>query len=325
MAVGSSAAICAAELMGLEFAASAGTIALLTMMTTKWDTIKLSIARLVTFFIAVLLAWPVFAYLGKDWTIYGVFVFFLVFISDALGYMSTMSVNFVIGTHFLTTRDFGRDAVLNELCLVLLGISTALILNQFHNYRGHRKRLIESIHTVENGLQSILRELSDYLLKEESFAHVWEDIRGMEAKLHGYIEAAYEYQNNTFHSHPGYYIAYFEMRLNQLTVLQNLHSEMTKIRAVHSQAEVIADYMQYLAGYVLETNSPEKQLAKLRQIFLDMKEEPLPATREEFEHRAMLFHILMDLEEFLNFKKHFVEGLDEKLKGLYWEGKKNGI
>lgn len=319
MAMGSSAAIYAAEMLRLDFAASAGTIAMLTMMTTKWDTVKLSIARLLTFFIAVFLAWLVFTYMGKAWTIYGIFVFFLVLISDSLGFMSTISVNFVIGTHFLTTRDFGTEAVLNELCLVLLGISAALILNQFHDYRGYKKKLIKSIRSTEYRMQSVLRKMSDYLLTQEYSVDVWADISCMEKELHEYIEDAYEYQNNTFHSHPGYYIDYFQMRLRQLAVLQSLHSEMSKMRSFHAQAEVVADYMRYLAQYVLETNTPTKQMEKLQQIFLDMKEEPLPETREEFEHRAMLFHILMDLEEFLNLKKHFAESLDDKLKELYWK------
>ena len=42
-------------------------------------------------------------------------------------------------------------------------------------------------------------------------------------------------------------------------------------------------------------------------------------TREEFESRALLYHILMDLEEFLMFKKRFVEGLDGKTLERYWK------
>ena len=40
---------------------------------------------------------------------------------------------------------------------------------------------------------------------------------------------------------------------------------------------------------------------------------------EEFESRAMLYHILMDLEEFLVFKRRFVDGLDDKKRKLYWD------
>ena len=66
---------------------------------------------------------------------------------------------------------------------------------------------------------------------------------------------------------------------------------------------VIADYIMYVKPHVEEMNIPSMQIERLEKIFRDMKEEPLPKTREEFENRAVLYHILMDLEEFLIFKK----------------------
>ena len=50
-----------------------------------------------------------------------------------------------------------------------------------------------------------------------------------------------------------------------------------------------------------------------------MRKGKLPATREEFENRAILYHILMDLEDFLLRKKKFVQGLSQKQKELYWK------
>ena len=53
--------------------------------------------------------------------------------------------------------------------------------------------------------------------------NVWDRIIAFEGRMHEFIKAAYDYQDNTFHSHPGYYIDYFEMRLAQLQVLHNSH------------------------------------------------------------------------------------------------------
>ncbi|WP_353956975.1 hypothetical protein [uncultured Dubosiella sp.] len=50
-----------------------------------------------------------------------------------------------------------------------------------------------------------------------------------------------------------------------------------------------------------------------------MKDEPLPATRQEFESRAYLMHILLDLEEFVACKQHYIDGLSEKQKAAYWQ------
>ena len=49
-----------------------------------------------------------------------------------------------------------------------------------------------------------------------------------------------------------------------------------------------------------------------------MQYQSLPKDRQEFENRAILYHILMDIEEFLLLKKRFVETLDEKQKKIYW-------
>ena len=108
------------------------------------------------------------------------------------------------------------------------------------------------------------------------------------------------------------------MRLQQCIILHNLHYEVKKIRSMPAQAGVIADYMLYLKDYVVEKNIPEKQMERLMDIFRDMKKEPLPQSREEFESRAILYHILMDLEDFLICKRRFVESLDEKQKKIYW-------
>ncbi|MBM6854064.1 hypothetical protein H6B11_07815 [Mediterraneibacter glycyrrhizinilyticus] len=133
---------------------------------------------------------------------------------------------------------------------------------------------------------------------------------------------AYEYQDNTFQSHPGYYIDYFEMRMKQLSILHNLHYEVKRLRMIPAQAQIVADYIRYVSSYVVEHNSPEAQIRKLEQIFIDMKDEPLPESREEFENRAVLYHILMDLEEFLIMKRRFVNGLNEKQRERYWKDEK---
>ena len=60
-------------------------------------------------------------------------------------------------------------------------------------------------------------------------------------------------------------------------------------------------------------------MEELQAVFDTMKTEALPVSREEFENRAILYHILMDLEEFLMFKRRFINNLGKKQKDRYWE------
>lgn len=48
-----------------------------------------------------------------------------------------------------------------------------------------------------------------------------------------------------------------------------------------------------------------------------MKQQPLPKDREEFESRAILYHVLLDLEDFLLAKQRFTDRYisGRKLKG----------
>ena len=284
IAIGSSLAIYIANLFGLKYSLAAGSVALLTMVTTKWKTVKLSVARVVTFIISVLMALIIFSAVESEWMAYGIYVFFVVIIAEMLGWGATISVNALIGMHFLEVRDFEFDFIANEFMLVLIGITMALVLNLFYDYGSQRKALVENMRYTEERLQD-----------------------------------AYEYQDNTFQSHPGYYIDYFEMRMKQCNVIHNLHYEMKKIRHMPDEAMIISSYVFDMLVCVKEHTVPTAQLDELHELFAIIRNNSLPKTREEFESRAMLYHILMDLEEFLVFKRRFVDGLDDKKRKLYWD------
>lgn len=319
IAVGSSIAIYAAESLDLEFATSAGSITLLTLLTTKWETVKLSLARIVTFMITALLGSMIFLHLGSDWTRYGIFVFLIVIICDLLGWKATISINAVIGTHLLTAESISMELILNEFMLVFIGILIAVILNLYNDYHFQKREIIKNMRYTEQQLQMIFGEVAAYLSNEEMKRDIWDDIRGLENKLKSFVVYAYEYQENTFQPHTGYYVDYFKMRSLQVHILHSLHYQLKKIRTVPVQAKIIADFILYLSDFVVEVNVPIDQLERLHLIFKDMEEAPLPLSWEEFETRALLFHILMDIEEFLKAKKRFVEALDEKQLKMYWK------
>ena len=323
IAVGCGIAIYIAEALELEYAVSAGTVTLLSLLGTKWETVKFSLVRLGTFFLTVMLIFLIMPRMHSEWIAYGVIVFLLVFLTNLMGWRATLSVNAIITAHYMTRQDFAPAFLFNEFMLVFIGVVIAIVLNLFHLNKSQKKDLMEGIRYVETAMQAELREVAGYLMgeqmKEQRSRSVWVDITLLEGKLRELMEEAREYQDNTFESHHDYYLDYFEMRLDQCRMLDSLHYEMRKMRSMPKQARVIADYIRYLAGYVVEKNVPEKQMVRLNEIFAEMEKEELPESREEFESRALLYHILMDLEEFLKYKRAFVEGLGERQRKEYWE------
>lgn len=306
IALGSSLAIFTAGLMNLEYSSSAGIVTLLTLITTKKGTVRLSLTRLVTFAIVVVLTFVTFLALDSAWLAYGLYIFFVVFICEIMNWRATISVNAVIGTHFLMGTDVTAKFLLNEFLVVAIGIFFAFVLNLFHDNWSQREVFSGEIRQVESSLQKALLEISKYLSNEPDAKNVWSDLRALELYLQELVVDAGEYEGNTFGEDSQYYIRYFEMRLDQCHTLRNLQKEMQKIKAIPSQAQIVAEYIRYMSEYVTELNRPKLQLQRLDGIFQQMKQEPLPVSREEFENRAVLYHILMDLEEFLLFKRDFV-------------------
>ena len=310
--IGSGLAIILAHFLGLKYEIFAGTITLLTILTTKLETIRLSLYRMITFMFSTLACFLIFNHLGGGWTLYGVFVLVMVFFCEMMGWGATISVNAVIGAHFFTEGNFSLDFIANEFLLLLIGIGIAIVLSLYSNNKGTKRRVMKDMQYVEEQIKEILNHMAAYLRKEPLKHSVWADINQLEAKIKDYIQDAYEYNNNSFSKHPEYYIDYFEMRLLQIDELHSLHYEMKKMQSMPEQAEIVADFMEFVTESIGKMHALDIQLEQLYSLLEDMKQHDLPKNRQEFESQAILYHVLMDLEDFLLIKKRFVDELDQK-------------
>lgn len=317
--IGSSLSLYVAQKFGLNYAVSAGTITLLSLMNSKWETIRLSGSRIASFLITVLAGWLLFTHISSMWIAYGILLTFIVFMAELLEWRATISVNGVIAAHLVAYEKFNDTAVWNELGIVLVGVGFAILFNLFNGNYGHKKHIVKKTRYIENRMQMIIGAMSAYLSNKKMETDVWQNIKKLEEDIQDCIKEAYEYQNNTFYSHPEYYISYFEMRKNQCQILHNLHYEMKKMRTMPKNAKIAADYLLNLAENITEYNNPEEQLSSLKKLIEDIKCDELPTTREEFESSALLFHILMDIEDLLVYKKHFIDNLDKTQKKHYWK------
>ena len=109
------------------------------------------------------------------------------------------------------------------------------------------------------------------------------------------------------------------MRMMQCGALHNLHSEMKRMREMPKQAHIVSDFIYEIAQYVTEMNDPKRLMEDLEHLIDKIHEGELPKTKQEFMSQAELYHTLMDLEEFLMYKKRFVEQIDDEQFRIYWK------
>lgn len=306
IAVGSCMAVAVAQFFELPYATSAGIVTLLTVQNTRRDTIRLAAERLLSFLLSVLLVFVCFRYIGKlEWVNYGVYIFLMVHVCYFFGWENTISVNAVMGTHYLLTPDYSLNFAASELAVIAIGTALALLMNW--HMPSNLKILREDIRKAEDDMQQVLQELACYLEGKLDGAHIWLDLDQLEQSIHRGLERAHEHAHNTLSEEDHYYIEYMEMRLQQCALLQAIRHRVWKIDGMPEQAKIISDYLRYLAPYVHEKNIPDRQSADLQQVFDQMKQQPLPESRDEFESRAILYHVLLDLEDFLFVKKRFAD------------------
>ncbi|WP_304748275.1 aromatic acid exporter family protein [Dubosiella newyorkensis] len=315
--IGSALAVFLAHLFWLENPMGAGTITLLTLLTTKKGTFKLTFQRIWTFLITVSLCCWIYPWLQEDFIAFGFVIFLLVLITEASKTQQTLSVNALIAMHFFSTQTYSWPFIFNEFFLLLIGISIAIVFNLFHDYRGATSSLVEKVRKTDEELLILIREVIVYMEKMETNSKVWGEFGRIEKELQTALSQAIEFQDNTFSDHPQYFIEYFQMRIRQFHILHNLHYEIRKIRSMPAQAKIIEQFLDVCCNKIYEHELPIMQKEILSEIFLVMKKEPLPSSREEFESRALLYHILMDLEDALNAKVDFIESLSEESLKLY--------
>lgn len=306
IAVGSCMAVAVAQFFELPYATSAGIVTLLTVQNTRRDTIRLAAERLLSFLLSVLLVFVCFRYIGKlEWVNYGVYIFLMVHVCYFFGWENTISVNAVMGTHYLLTPDYSLNFAASELAVIAIGTALALLMNW--HMPSNLKILREDIRKAEDDMQQVLQELACYLEGKLDGAHIWLDLDQLEQSIHRGLDRAHEHAHNTLSEEDHYYIEYMEMRLQQCALLQAIRHWVWKIDGMPEQAKIISDYLRYLVPYVHEKNIPDRQSADLQQVFDQMKQQPLPESRDEFESRAILYHVLLDLEDFLFVKKRFAD------------------
>ncbi len=316
IAIGSSLAIFVAETIGLEYSTSAGIITFLTVQDSKRETLMLAVKRLLSYFVTIFLA-MVFLHGSYDYLKFGLFMLCLVGISYMAGWDGAISVNAVIGTHFLMKASFEPAFALNELILVLIGSAFGVIVNLYMPKKD--KRILTDIARLEGQMSSILTQLSIDIKTLSQKVKGDCQLEDLEKALDKTISKAYHNFNNTLRQHSTYFISYLKMRKNQCIILQGIRDSIYGMTHVPEQAELIAAFVSHIGETIHEEDNVAELRKLLTMIFAHMERSPLPVTRKEFENRALLYHVLKDFEEFLLVKEEFIDSLTPEQLELYWE------
>lgn len=291
-----------AEELGLRNSATAGIITVLSIQNTKRETLRSARNRGVAFLCALVLAAIVYQIFSFTLIAYAVFLFTFALLCQTAGWGEAIAMDSVLISHFLVEQSFSAALILNEIGIFIIGTTTGVLVNL--HLRRKEAAFCRLADEVDNGMKAMLRQMAGWLLEERTEQRP-DLFRLMSETLEQAQMCAVDNYNNAILSHSTYEIDYVRLREQQIAVLQGIYENIRSISYLPEQAALVAKLLLAMEKEYHRTNGVDSLLSQLDGLLADMEQAPLPASRKEFEARAILFYILKQIEELLVLKREF--------------------
>ena len=132
-------------------------------------------------------------------------------------------------------------------------------------------------------------------------------------------QLAVDNADNTFGDAPLYPVRYVQMRANQRKVLAQITAAMADVSGDFPQQGAVSALLARVAEEYSRDNDVSALLTAVQDVLTEMRNQALPASREEFENRAVMYYVLLRTEDFLLLKRQFYEenadGTDHNVHG----------
>lgn len=301
--VGSVVAVLLAAALRLEFAYAAGIITLLTIQDTKKETVKIAAKRIVIFIIMTILSAAIFPLAGYHVWAFGVVLIPYLICCIALDMKEAIAPIAVLCTHYISAGSCNAGMILNEFLILVIGAGVGILLNMF--MPDSRAKLVEYQRTVDDKMIHILKRMALYMERDNKSDYTGECFEELDKMLINLKKEALYYMNNHFLGENDYYYEYMQMRARQCSILKRVYSDIVRLTTTPQQVRALADFVEKIANEFAEENDVQGLLEELEALKESYTVSELPKSREEFENRAMLYHIMEDLKVFLQIKREF--------------------
>ncbi|MBQ8201608.1 MAG: hypothetical protein IJZ74_07570 [Clostridia bacterium] len=298
VALGAALAILLANLLKLQYSATAGIITVLSIMGTKRETLRIAGARMMALASALAIAAVCYGLLGFTLGAFTVYLFVFAVVCYACGWTYAIAMISVLITHFMSAGEMTWTMIGNEVLLFVIGTGCGILVNL--HLRADEKRMRAHLAEVD----SLMKEALHALSRREDAAAA---LKALQTELTAAEKVAVTNADNQLGDVPLYPIRYVQMRANQRKILTQIASAMGRIDALTPQHDEVCALIARVADEYHMENDVAALLTALDGVLNSMRAQALPVARGEFESRAVLYYVLLRLQDFLLLKRQFYE------------------
>lgn len=309
-AFGATISVAIAQILQLDFFASAGILTVLCIQKTRRRSIHDSWEKFLACVLGMVFAVILFEIIGYHAISIGIFLLLFIPITLLLKIQGGIVTSTVIMFHIYTVADLSVPLLLNELALITIGIGMALLMNTY--MPSQENRLEEMQQKIEEYYALIFREFAYFVRYGDNNWDGKEITQSAELLQNAKNEALQNLENQILRYEDVYY-HYFKMREKQLDIIERMMPLLTSIDQHVEQADMLADFIEEISEGVHPENTAYIYIEKLEYLQKTYKDMRLPKTREEFETRSALAHLVKELEQYLMIKQQFRQTEEYKI------------
>jgi len=298
-------AVIIAEFMNLQFTTTAGVIAMLSILNTRKQTLIIGLKRIGISSGAVVVSGILFAIFGHS--LVTLTMFLLIFIPTLILIKSTESLTIatVLVTHIYTINDVTSGILLNEVLILLIGVMIAWVLNiHVLNVESDIKATQKKTEVL---IKNILNKMQYQLLNQCDLCEQDDSLEELDQILALGMNLSIEHNNNYIIKDINYYVRYFQMRRQQYLLLTTMQKYFDTPFITPDMVKPLSDFTKRLSEEFNEYNVGKDLIVETNRLLKYYRKQNLPITRDEFEHRAILFMYLNDMIHFVEIKIRFMK------------------
>lgn len=316
IAVGSTLSYLICHLSGLSYSASAAVITLLSIQDSRRETVKDVIKRVLSYFYAMLSAYILFNFIGFNEIAFFIFMALLVTVSYLLEWTNTLSSSTVVTTHFLIEKTFAPSFVLNEIMLIIIGTTIALVLNVF--FINKTKKAARDCEYIELDMSDMLKKIACYIKKEYVYDKDWLNFiyKKIEECHSNVIRNIYNMDTKSNH----YFLEYLEMRKEQCQAIDRMCRMLNKYVALSlPMTDEICSFLYRISNNIHDKLTYKKDLAFAKDITVKFDSLPMPKNKNDLNAYNCVSEILQELTYFLELNYKFINQLTAGELEYYWK------
>jgi uncharacterized membrane protein YgaE (UPF0421/DUF939 family) len=287
-----------AQWFGLQYASSAGLLAILGIEVTKKKGVLIVFKRLAASVMALLFSLALFSLLGFHALVVGLFIL----IAFPVLYRMKLSEGTITGSvvmfHIYNSRQLNWELLRNELLLLLIGLGTATLINIIYMPRSD-KILQQNKRKLEMLFSQIFNQIAAHLRDNTAEWDGAEMLQAEEVLQSGLEIARKSAENHLLFGASSDWSVYYYMRIHQFESIGRMVNLVAQVFQNLPQGKRIAEVFEHLSNDVQEEyyiGRCEQQITSLEAEFRTMA---LPATRAEFEIRSALLQLIHELKYYM--------------------------